>query len=78
MWWRIFLKEFPYFHRKIKVNETDKMKRREAIIYKIVKHIPSDIDKWYVQFDRDSDTYYIGKEGEIRNYCYRQYSRWRK
>ena len=51
------------------------MKRREAIIYKIVKHIPSDIDKWYVQFDRDSDTYYIGKEGEMRNYCYRQYSR---
>ena len=27
-----FLKEFPYFNKKIKVNETDKIKRREAII----------------------------------------------
>ena len=39
-----FLKEFPYFNRKIKVNETDKIKRREEIIYKIVKEIPSDND----------------------------------
>ena len=35
-----FLKEFPYFNRKIKVNETDKIKRRGAITYKIVKQIP--------------------------------------
>ena len=34
-----FLKEFPYFNRKIKVNETEKIKRLEAIIY------PSDNDK---------------------------------
>ena len=27
-----FLKEFPNFNRKIKVNETDKIKRREAIM----------------------------------------------
>ena len=57
-----FLKEFPYFNRTIKVNETDKIKRRETIIYKIVKQIPSDNDKWYVKYNRDSDTYYIGKE----------------
>ena len=59
-----FLKEFPYFNRKIKVNETDKIKREEALIYKIVKKIPSDNDKWYVKYNRDSDTYYLGKEGE--------------
>ena len=46
------LKEFPYFHRKIKVNETDKLKRREAIIYKIVKQIPSDNDKYYVKYNK--------------------------
>ena len=34
-----FLKELPYFNRKIKVNETEKIKRLEAIIY------PSDNDK---------------------------------
>ena len=59
-----FLKEFPYFNRKIKVNETDKIKRQEAIIYKIVKQIPSINDIWYVKYKRDSDTYYIGKEDE--------------
>ena len=58
-----FLKEFPYFNRKIKVNETDKIKRREAIIHKIVKQIPSDNDKLYVKYNRNFDTYYIGNEG---------------
>ena len=53
-----FLKEFPYFNRKIKVNETEKIKWLEAIIY------PSDNDKWYVKYNRDSDRYYIGKEDE--------------
>ena len=42
-----FLKEFPYFNRKIKVNETDKIKRREA----------SDNDKYFAKYNRDSDTY---------------------
>ena len=54
----------PYFNRKIKVNKTDKIKRQEAIIYKIVKQIPSINDIWYVKYKRDSDTYYIGKEDE--------------
>ena len=57
-----FLKEFPYFYRKIKVNEIDKIKRWEAITYKIVKQIPSDNDKWYAKYNTGSDTYYIGKE----------------
>ena len=48
----------------MKVNETDKIKRRDVIIYKTVKQIPSDNDKWYVRYNRDSDTYYIGKEDE--------------
>ena len=59
-----FLKKFSYLNRKIKVNETDKIKRRETIIYKTVKQIPSNNDKWYVKYNRDSDTYYIGKEDQ--------------
>ena len=58
----------------MKVNKTDKIKRRDVIIYKTVKQIPSDNDKWYVRYNRDSDTYYIGKEDE-KNYCYRQQCR---
>ena len=49
-----FLKELPYFNRKIKVNKTDKIKRREEVIYKVVKQIPSYNDKWYVKHNRDS------------------------
>ena len=30
------MKEFLYFNRKIKIDETDKIKRQEAIIYKTV------------------------------------------
>ena len=59
-----FLEEFTYFNRKIKISETDKIKRREAIIYVTVKQIQSDNDKWYVKYNRDSDTYFIGKEDE--------------
>ena len=59
-----FLKEFPDFNRKIKVNKTDKIKRREVIIYKISKQIPLDNNKYYAKYYRDSDTYYIGKEDE--------------
>ena len=59
-----FLKEFTYFNRKIKIRETDKIKRQEVIIYVTVKQLPSDNDKWYVKYNRDSDTYFIGKEDE--------------
>ena len=59
-----FLKEFSCFNRKIKVNETDKIIKWEPIIYKIVKQIPSDNDKWYVKYNRDSNTYCIGNEDE--------------
>ena len=38
-----FLKELPYFNRKI--SEIDKVKRRKTIIYKFVRQIPSDNDK---------------------------------
>ena len=59
-----FSKEFSYSNRKIEVNKIDKIKRREAIVYRIVKQIPSDNDKWYVKYNRDSDTCYVGKEDE--------------
>ena len=55
---------FSYFNRKIKANETDKITRQEAIIYKIVKQLPSDNDKWHVKYNIDSDTYYVGKKDE--------------
>ena len=59
-----FSKEFSYSNRKIEINKIDKIKRREAIVYRIIKQIPSDNDKWYVKYNRNSDTYHVGKEDE--------------
>ena len=63
MWWRIS-ERISILNSKIKVNETDKIKRQEAITYKIVKQTPSVNEKWYVKYNRDSSTYYIGKEDQ--------------
>ena len=46
------MKNFWKDFHTLKVNETDKIKRREAIIYKIVKQLPSENDKWYVKIQQ--------------------------
>ena len=50
-----FLKEFPYFNKKIRVKETDKMKRREAIFDKILKQMGPENDKYYVKYNQNLD-----------------------
>ena len=51
-----FLKEFPYFHKKIRVNETDKvkqreLKQREKFFDKILKQMGPKNDKCYVKYN---------------------------
>ena len=60
-----FLKEFPYFNKKIRVNETDKMKRRKAIFDKILKQMGPENDKYYVKYNQNLDRFYIGKDEEV-------------
>ena len=60
-----FLKEFPYFNKKIRVNEMDKIKRREAIFDKILKQMGPENDKYYVKYNQDLDIYYIGKDEKV-------------
>ena len=55
-----FLKVFS-----IRVYETDKIKRREAIFGKILKQMGPENDIYYVKFNRDLDTYYIGKDEKV-------------
>ena len=43
-----FFKEFPYLNKKIRVNETDKIKRRKLIFDKILKQMGAENDKYYV------------------------------
>ena len=59
------LKEVPYFNDTIVVDETDKLKKREARIYEIIKQLPADNDKYFVKYKPETDTYNIGKDKEI-------------
>ena len=40
------VKEFPYLNKKVRVNETDKIKQREAIFDKILKKMGPENDKY--------------------------------
>ena len=59
------LKELPYFNTKIKVNETDRNKRREAGFDKIIKQLPFNNNQYYIQHDKNSDTYRVRKEKKV-------------
>ena len=43
-----FLKEFPCFNKKIRLNETDKKKRREEIFDQILKQMGPENGKYYI------------------------------
>ena len=47
------------------VDETDKLKKREAIIYEIIKQLPADNDKYFAEYKPETDTYNIGKDKKI-------------
>ena len=66
-----FLKEFPYFNRKIKVNETDKIKREEALIYKIVKRYHQTMINGMLNTTGILIHIILEKKAN-KNYCYRQ------
>ena len=47
------------------VDEIDKLKKREAIIYEIIKQLPADNDKYFVKYKPETDTFNIGKDKKI-------------
>ena len=47
------------------VDETDKFNKREAIIYEIIKQLPVDNNKYFVEHKPETDTYNTGKDKEI-------------
>ena len=47
------------------VDKTDKLKKREAIIYETIKQLPADNDKYLVEYKPETDTYNIGKDKEV-------------
>ena len=61
-----FLKDLPYFNAKIKVDELNKKKRREAIMDKIIKQLPPNNDIYYVDHGRKTDTFRVRKDSKIK------------
>ena len=51
--------------KKIRVNETDKIKRREAIFDEILRQIGAENGKYYVQYNQDLYTYHIAKDEKV-------------
>ena len=60
------LKELPYFNAKIKVDELNKIKRREVIFDKIVKQLLPNNDAYYIEHDRETDFFKLKKDGKIK------------
>ena len=46
------------------VDETDKLKKWQAIINEIIKQLPADNDKYFVEYEPETDTCNIGKDKE--------------
>ena len=60
-----FLKEFPYFNKTIMVDEINKLKRRGTIMLEITKQMPSDNDKYFLQYNPENGTCLIGKDEQL-------------
>ena len=60
------LKELPYFNAKIKVDELNKKKRRDAITDKIIKQLPPKNDIYYVDHNRQRDTFRARNDNKIK------------
>ena len=41
------------------------LKEREAIIYEIIKQLPADNDKYFVEYKPETDTFNIEKDDQI-------------
>ena len=60
------LEDLPYFNANIKVNETNKIRRKEAIFDKIIKQLPPNNDRYYVKHNKKTDTFTVKKDPKPR------------
>ena len=54
-------KDLPYFNTKIKVNETNKLRRKEAIFDQIINQLPPNNNKYHNKHNKKKDTFYCKK-----------------
>ena len=55
------LEDLPYFNTKIKVDETNKLRRKEAIFDQIINQLPPNNDTYCIKHNKKKDTFTIKK-----------------
>lgn len=68
------LEDLPDFNTNIKVDETDKIRRKEAIFDKIINQLPPDNDKYYIKHNKKNDTCTVKKDVKRRPVLKQKYA----
>ena len=58
------LQDLPYFNTKIKVNETNKLRRKEAIFNQIINQLPPNNDTYYIKHNKKKYSFAVKKKHE--------------
>ena len=55
------LEDLPYFNTKIKIDETNKLRRKKAIFDQIINQLPPNNDTYYIKHKKKKDTFTVKK-----------------
>ena len=66
--------DLSYFSANIRVYETDKNRRKEAIFDKIIKQLPPNNDQYYIKYKNRNDMFTVKKEPAKRQVLKRKYT----
>ena len=55
------LEDVPYYITKIKVDETNKLRRKEAIFDQIINQLPPNNDTYYIKHNKKKDSFTVKK-----------------
>ena len=68
------LEDLLHFNAKIKVDETNKLRRKEAIFDQIINQLPPNNDTYYVKHNKKKDTFTVKKDVKRRPVLKRKYN----
>ena len=60
------LKDLPYFNTKIKIDETNKLRRKEGIFDQIINQLPPNNDTYYIKHNKKKDSFTVKKDVKRR------------
>ena len=68
------LEDLPYSNANIRVNETDKNRRKEVIFDEIIKQLPPNNDQYYIKYNNRNDMFTVKKEPAKQRLLKRKYT----